>query len=108
MAVLRKLITDIMAVLRKLITGVVIATGPGYKFSTEYYVTVSLVTVYLRFNKNIWRERFIFYTSFCVDRYLDHHMAVIPVKELIYFYFGLGKDQASLEVDLNWNFVCLA
>ncbi len=49
-----------------------------------------------------------FILLFVVDRCLDCHMAVIPVKELIYFYFGLGKDQASLEVDLNWNFACLA
>ncbi len=34
------------------------------------------------FKTSRWRERFFFYTSFCVDGYFDRHMAVIPVKGL--------------------------
>ncbi len=41
-----------------------------------------LLSSILVFKTSRWRERFVFYTSFCVDGYLDRHMAVIPAKGL--------------------------
>ncbi len=42
-----------------------------------------LLSSILVFKTSQWRERFVFYTSFCVDGYLDRHMAVIPAKGLM-------------------------
>ena len=53
------------------------------------------------FKTSRWRERFIFYTSFCVDGYLDRHMAVIPVKGLTGYFFLTIQIQKCLAV--TWN-----